>query len=455
MPVQKDTLTEIGVTGLTQWSGYVFDEFLPELVGPQAVKIFQEMANNDATIGAFLLGIEMFMRQVPWYIESAGNTPQDQEADVFLESCMYDMSQSWQDFMGEVTHGTLLHGWSYHETVYKIRGGDVTDPTRRSQYDDGRIGWRKWAVRSQDTLLNWKFDDQGDGGLLGMVQQAPPNFAATLIPIEKALLFRFRSTKGNPEGKSILRTAYRAWFYKKAIEELEAIGIERDFAGLPTIWVPPNILNGTEPDELTALNNFKKMITDMRRNEQDGLLMPLEYDDNNNKVYDFQLASTGSRRQFDTNAIIQRKDQEIARTVLADVLLLGSQDVGSYALAVSKTGMFVMVINAFLDSIEDVINTFAVPRLFKLNAFTNLTGLPKIKHGAIEKQNIAELGAALKSLADAGMVVFPDDTLKEYIFTEAGLPIEDHSVPQPQTQTQDQTQAKIKTKKKEKRTEKQ
>src|SRR5688572_30911069 len=48
------------------------------------------------------------------------------------------------------------------------------------------------------------------------------------IPIQRALLFRPRYMKGNPEGLSTLRNTYRAWYFKRNIEQLEAQGLERE-----------------------------------------------------------------------------------------------------------------------------------------------------------------------------------------------------------------------------------
>jgi hypothetical protein len=58
------------------------------------------------------------------------------------------------------------------------------------------------------------------------------------IPIEKMLLFRTTVQRNNPEGRSMLRTAYRPWRNKKRIEEIEGVGIERDLAGLPMARIP-------------------------------------------------------------------------------------------------------------------------------------------------------------------------------------------------------------------------
>src|SRR3990167_5649507 len=102
--------------------------------------------------------------------------------------------------------------------------------TPPSRYSDGRIGIRKLGFRGQETLLRWEFDDHG--GVQGMIQQAPPGFKLVEIPIAKSLLVRVSSEKNNPEGISLLRNAYRPYYIKTNIEEIEVIGAERDMTGV-------------------------------------------------------------------------------------------------------------------------------------------------------------------------------------------------------------------------------
>jgi hypothetical protein len=52
-----------------------------------------------------------------------------------------------------------------------------------SKYADGKVGWRKFAIRAQSSLDKWDFDD--DGGLRGFVQRAAPKYEEVTIPIEK------------------------------------------------------------------------------------------------------------------------------------------------------------------------------------------------------------------------------------------------------------------------------
>lgn len=133
----------------------------------------------------------------------------------------------------------LTFGWSFHEIVYKRRAGNSRDPRLNSKYTDGLIGWQKLPIRSQETLFRWEYDDHDN--LTGMTQLPPPKYVMATIPIDKALHFRTKSRKNNPEGRSILRSAYRAWYFKRRIQEIEGVGIERDLAGLPTLTAPPGV----------------------------------------------------------------------------------------------------------------------------------------------------------------------------------------------------------------------
>lgn len=410
---------EIGNTGLERYDGHVYEEFLPELQGLRGIRTYKEMSDNDPIIGSILFAIEMLIRQVPWKVESASNDEKDVEAARFLESCMHDMSMTWADTIAEIM-SMLVYGWSFHEIVYKRRLGNNRDSSKRSKYNDGLIGWRKIPIRGQETLWEWEFDE--NGGLRAMIQQAPPDYKRRRIPIEKGLLFKTTSRKGNPEGRSILRNAYRPWYFKKNIETIEGIGIERDLAGLPVAWVPPEILSVEADKESKAmLNEIKKIVRNVRRDEQEGIVFPLVYDENGNKLYDLELLSTGGRRQFDTDKIVQRYSQQIAMVVLADFILIGHEATGSFALSSSKTELFSVALGAWLTSIGETFNRYAVPRLFELNGF-DTERLPKIVHGDIEKIPLDELGEYINNLARAGFPLFPNEELERYLLSVANLP---------------------------------
>lgn len=417
--INSNTFAELGVSGLKYANGTVQEEFLPQLAGNKAIKVYREMMDNSPVVGAILFAVEMLCRSVSWSVTPASESTQDKEAADFLDGVMSDMSSSWEDTISEIL-SMLPFGWSYHEIVYKRRMGDSEDPTQRSRFKDGRIGWRKLPIRAQETLAQWVLDDTG--GVKGLIQQPPPKYDFRFIPIEKALLFRTKNEKGNPQGRSVLRNAYRPWYFGKKIEELEGIGIERDLAGLPIAYVPPQILSANAtPDERAVLEAIKRIVTNVRRDEQEGVVFPVVYDDQGHKLYEFSLLSTGGRRQFDTNAIIQRLDGRIAMTILADVILLGHEAVGSYALSSSKTDLFATAITSWLDGIAAVFNRHAVPRLFKLNGF-KAEKLPEITHSALKMPSLKDLGAFIRDVSGAGIDLSNDIELENHLRNLANLP---------------------------------
>jgi len=332
---------------------------------------------------------------------------------------LYDMSDSWDNTLSEIL-SMLVYGYSFLEIVYKQRGGDSDDAKSKSNFEDGKIGWRKWAIRAQETHNNWLFDK--DGGIQGFEQVDPYGAGINRIPIDKSLLFRTSTTRNNPEGKSLLRTAYRPWYFKRRIEEIEAIGVERDLAGLPIAYVPPEYLSSNATaDQQAVLASITEIVQNVKRNEQEGIVFPQMFDEQGHKLFDMVLLSTGGSRQFDTDKIISRYDQRIAMSVLSDFILLGHERVGSFALGASKIDLWTMAVDAICKSIAETINQHAIPRLLKLNGMT-LGKTPELKFSEVSHVDLTEIADFVSKLTAAGAIT-PNEETENYLRGLAGLPI--------------------------------
>ena len=409
-----DKSKEIGRIGQRRYGGTLYEEFLRELRGKKGIETYREMSENDDVVGAILFAIEMLVRQCDWNVEPGGDSAKDKEAAEFVKSCMDDMQDTWIDTISEIL-SFLTYGWSFHEIVYKRRMGNTKDARTKSKYNDGMIGWKKLPIRAQETLYAWEYDNEDN--LMGMTQQPPPDYGMFTIPMEKALLFRTKSRKNNPEGRSILRNAYRSWYFKRRIQEIEGIGIERDLAGLPVMHAPEgvDIWDNTMPENVNCRSILEGMVKNIRRDELEGLVLP--------HGYEFDLVSSGGTRQFDTNAIINRYDTRIAMTVLADFIFLGHDKTGSWALSSDKTELFALAIGAFLDIICETFNIQGIPPLIDINGqhFAGITEYPKMTHGDIEDADITKVAAFIKDMTGIGVLV-PDDGLEDYIRQVGHLP---------------------------------
>lgn len=410
----RSGFVEIGSSGLRRSGGYINEEFLANLQGVKGFKVYREMHDNDPVVGAMLYAIDKVITRLEWHVEG-----EDERTALFIDECLNDMSDSWDSTLQNIL-SMLTYGWSFHEIVYKIRRGQTGDPKTQSKFADNRIGWRKWPVRAQETLQEWMLDS--NGGIQGLIQMDPSSGKGLArIPIDKALLFRTTTNRNNPEGYSLLRNAYRPWFYKRRIEEIEAIGIERDLAGLPMAYVPPEYMSNTAtPSQKAVLDAITDIVQNVKRNEQEGIVFPAAYDEQGNRIFDLTLLSASGGRQFDTGSVIQRYDQRIAMSLLSDFLLLGSDRVGSFALGTAKVDLWTLAVDSIAKSIAEVVNQHAIPRLLRLNAMRT-DKLPYLTYGQVSSVELGEVADFVSKLAQAG-VLMPDRELEAHLRSLADLP---------------------------------
>lgn len=409
---QKVSSAEIGSTGLQRFGGRVQDlheEFDPNLRGPRGVRVFDEMRRNDSDVGAILFAILHVALGSTWICEPASQEQPDLDAAEFLKQCLFqDMSHSWRDYIVDAMTSNAF-GWAWHEIVFKQRLGPTADPP--SRFDDGRIGLRKIPIRGQNTLAWWIFDDKG--GVQAMIQRAPPDFKQVPIPIGKSVLHRTSSEKGNPEGISLLRNAYRPYFIKTNMEEIEVIGADRDMTGVLKIMLPANA--GT-PD----FDKAREMGERYRIDDQSFFVLQ-RFGPEAHEGWDVQVVESPGNKVVDTDKTITRCGAQIMRSVLAQFLMLGQGRTGSFALAASQRALWHLAVNGRLDTLEDEINLFVVPKLFALNGFPGITGLPQVRHSDPGEIELDVLTPFLRVMGELGLIDVTQQVI-EHLHERAGLP---------------------------------
>lgn len=430
---------DYGSYGLRQYGGWVREEYLPQLVGRVGAGVYREMLDGSAVIGAMIFAITQSMRKVNWRVQAPSDKAETKAEAEFAESLMGDMSHTWEDFVAEAL-SMLGYGYAPCEIVYKRRLGRRPDsrPGPRpkqerasSNFDDGRIGWRRLPLRGQDTIIKWFFDENGQ--VKGLTQQ--PWIGQLIdIPVEKLLLFRPIAHKNNPEGRSVLRNAYRSWFFTKRLEEQEAILIER-LNGFPVMYVPSKLMDeaqGTGPQAAVAQNalaQYKKIVTNVRVDEQMGAVLPSDvYVGNDGKptsvrMYEFQLVTPqhAGRSTADTDKTIARHKIDMLITLLCDFIMLGHEVRGTNNLAVTKVDMFYAAIEGWLNAIAAVLNRYGLPRLWQMNRL-DPDLMPEFVPDMSQRLDLDSLGAYVANLSSAGMPLFPDEELQSFLRDAGGLP---------------------------------
>lgn len=433
-PVQGDKairlrMGETGYIGLHLSAKQVMEEARADLRWPQSIKTYYEMA-NDATIASALSLFEMMISRVKWSVEVPKDASEDLKKKAkFVEQCMDDMEHSWFQFIKEVT-SCFTFGFAVCEKVYRRRLKE-----NGSRYNDGLIAPRKLPIRSHTTIKGWLFDPNGremthviqdlrlipDSGRYHSLLQENP-LGELLIPRKKFLLFRTDVQRDNPEGKSPLAKVYVSWRYMQEIKEQEAIGITRDLAGMPTLYIPPRYMSqDATPEEAAVYEYYKKVIRNIQMNEQTGLILPQMFDpESRQPLFKFELMGTTGGKSYDTNKIIQRYSNEILQALFADMLKLGQDSVGSYSLADSKSSIMAMAIESRLKEIQDVLNTDLMRQLFEVNGW-DTEELPKFVYGDLDEIDIDGFSQAIQRIKAVGMIA-PTAGNVNFIAETLGLP---------------------------------
>lgn len=210
-----------------------------------------------------------------------------------------------------------------------------------------------------------------------------------------------------------------SWFFKRRIMELLAIGIERDAGGMPMAQVPPEVLNAAAGSDYRQIYDvIRKLVTNLRRDEQEGIVFPLAYDEQGHELYKLGLLQSTGRRQFDVVKVLQYLDAQMAISLLTDVVLLGHEERGTQALATSKTSLLLSGVQSLMHIPADEITRRGLEPLWRLNQWPMET-MPTLKPGTIANESPSDIGIFIRD-ASAGGLTFED--IENGIRQRVGLP---------------------------------
>lgn len=404
---------QAGYPGLEVFGGYVSEEFIYELQGKSGIAVYEEMRKNDAVVAAMLFVAEQLIHNADVVVDTAAKNPDDpksKEAADLVKTSIYDMENTWADTLSEILT-FLAFGFSFCAVWHKKRDGYNLNPEKSSRHDDGKIGWSNISLRGHSSIENWVLGPEGQ--ILGVRQLGPPTYRQVTIPVGNAAHFRTSTEKNDPTGVSILRRAWRSWYIKKRLEETEAIGVERDLAGLPMLTTPEGVDLWNEKDTAAAatLERAENIVRMVRLDKFHGLVLPFGWK--------FELQTTAGQRPHNTSNIISRWDQRIAVTLLADMLLIGHEKVGSFALVQSKVRLFSSALESYAARVVGVFNRHLIPRLMILNS-TPQEYWPMMRFGPIETPALKDMGDYITSIAGVGVNV--DEAMGLYLRDIAQLP---------------------------------
>jgi len=403
------------------------------LVGIRRFQEYDRLARDVSIIGA---GTRLFLNLIGnavWTVNpplglNDNELPAAQEYADQAYKDIFNMTTSW----ASVTRKTA---------AYKLYGFCIQEWTAKKK-PDGTIGIKDIEHRPQRTIARWKRDE---GGTVESVVQHAAGRKDVELPRSKIIYAVDDTLTDSPEGVGLFRHLQVSATRLELFQDLEEIGFTTDLRGIPIARGPlaemrKAVLDAgpegsaarvnEEARRASLLSPLRSWLEKHLRNERSGMLLPSDpyistgvdkaTSPSTMPKWTLELLN-GDSQSFDAMAnAINRMNQELARTLGVEHLLLGADGGGSLALARSKVGTFYLTVTSTLLDLLEIYDRDL------LSWWSDLNGVPEelrpqMGVNEISDRDVEQLLEGLAKLAMAGAPVLPDDPAVGEIYDLWGL----------------------------------
>lgn len=383
-------LSEIGTSAPSPFTSHMRKEYNRDLQGLQGLQNYDRMRRSDGTVRGTLRVYKTPVLAARWFIEPGGEGKADDTAAKFVWKCLTEyMSISWPQVL---TEALLMCDFGYYmfEKVWEERVIEGKE----------RMVLKKLAPRHPMDVKEWKYDEHGGPAGVVMYVPAKDNYGQDekFIPIDKLLVFTFDREAGNIEGISVLRSAYKHWYFKEQLYKIDAIQKERHGIGIPVIKLPP----GFKPADRNAADELGR---NLRTNERAHVVLPPNWE-----LFFAKLEG----QPVDAMKSIDHHNKGIRENVLAGFLGTETSTKEEDHILFLKATRFIA------DIVCESFNLYVIPDLMKYNF--DRAKQPRLRARRIgESADWRTLSFAIRNLIGAN-VIKPDDELERWIRDEMDLP---------------------------------
>lgn len=400
-------LGAVGIPAIKYASGKIYEEANTHFRYPNMLKVVSEMKYSPP-VSIALSAINTLMNRTEVTVKPvSGETETDKVRREFLLSVLHDMEDSWQSTMQSIS-------------TYKEYGHQVSEMVFRrrlkrngSRYDDGLIGLAGLKNRPQNSIAKWNFSE--DGRKLVSVSQSlrniqnPQRFQNITneegyieIPREKFILFRADPVDDNPEGVSILRSAYLAYKQLTLLTDNMMVGVGKDIAGIPYAQIPPQYMSdNASPEDAAVYNAYKSIINDIADGTQRGIILPKMVDtETKQDMFSFSLLEQKAGKSYDLPTIIKMLQASILSVLSCDSIVMGDAG-GSLSLQDGDTNLLALQVAYRLSEISNTLNQELVPMLWRLNGW-DTARMPTIHFKDVSSVSLEEFSKFIQRIMSVG-----------------------------------------------------
>lgn len=391
---RRDDIYGLGATSPSPWTSWTRDERVPELYEKRGTRTYYDMKRADGTVRGALRMLKTPILAARWFIEPHGRqsdepTTVDKNIAHFIEHNLFEnLNVPWSRVVEEAL--TMCeYGYSMMEVVWDI-----------CSWDSSKIMVSKLSPRHPLDVREFIFDSFGSIRGVMMEGTEANGFEPTFIPIEKLIIFTLEQEGGDLRGTSVLRSAYKHYYYKDTLYKIDAIQKERHGIGVPIIKLP---MGFTTEDKRLA----EELGRNLRTNERAHITIPMNWE---------ILFAKLEGQPVDCIASIDHHDKKILSNVLAPFLDDSNAKTDSM-------DMFLKSTRYIANTIADTINKFLIPKIVRVNFLRgNIPHLHARRIG--EWEDMRTMSFTLRNLVGAKLIT-PDQRLEEQLRRELDVPAMD------------------------------
>jgi len=398
----------IGVPGTAIWNGYIDEgERDQALIGQNRYRTYSDILANVSIVAAGTRYFLNLISNATWNIDPVDDTPEAKRFAEDVEFIIDQMNMPWRRVVRKAA-------------TYKFYGFSIQEWTAK-RLDNGLIGIGRIDARPQSTIERWMRDDVGD--IESVWQRSPQNSNEIEIPRDKLIYIVDDALNDSPEGLGLFRHLSEPTRRLKRFEQLEGYGFESDLRGIPVGRAPlahlaELVKNGeiTEAERTAIVQPLVDFMGNHIKNPKLSLLVDsVVYQstgDNetpsNVKQWDLELLKAGSTSQGEIHETIRRLNEEIARILSMEGLLLGSGPNGTRSLSEGKSNNLAIVVDSTQKEMAETFDRDFIAVIGELNGWPKEMW-PKFNPEPIRFKDVGEVTQALNDMAAAGAILAPDD----------------------------------------------
>lgn len=365
----------------TSWSRYIREEYNPELRDQAGLIKYDRMRRSDAAVRGALKTLKTPILGATWYIQPFDDTKKHKDIAAFVNRNLTQyMTYSWESVVREALL-MLDFGFWLSEKVWDFR-----------EVDGKRMVYlRKLASRHPLDVVDWGYDENGGPAYVDLYN-APGQSDHARIPIKKLAIYTYDGEAGDMRGISILRSAYKHWYFKENLYKIDAIQKERHGIGIPVIKLPP----GFTPDDRAKAHELGE---NLRSNEKAHVVLP--------PYWELMFAKLEGQPVSALESAAHHTEM-----IYANVLSQAMYNAVTGGNAEAMMELFYKSTRHIADIVRSVFNKYIIPQIVGMN--WGIDDYPELKIRRLgDTQEARTISFALRNMVGANIIQV-DDALEDW-----------------------------------------